>query len=95
MKRNEDFVKLSVTLTYVSTTSRCSRRVVGDGLKLQNVLEMENHSQAAKRTHQSCMAWVGLSDARLHAQAAEQPGMGAAPLQKGFLVLSLLTSNHL
>ena len=41
------------------------------------------------------MAWVGLSDMRPHAQAAEQPGMGAAPLQKGLLVPSLLTSNDL
>ena len=41
------------------------------------------------------MACVGLSDLRLHAQAAEQPGMGAAPLHKGFPVLSLLTPNHL
>ena len=38
---------------------------------------------------------VGLSDVQLYAQAAEQPGMAAAPVHKGFLVLSLLTPNHL
>ena len=92
MKRDEDFARLPVILTHLNSTSR--RLIAPEEwlrmvMKLRSVLEMENHSQNAKRPHQSCMAWVGLSDMRLHAQAAEQPGMGAAPLQKGPFLFSL------